>query len=57
VPIFSVDYKKAPEHPYPAALDDVWQAYNWILHFVDRFFSRKRSLFFERNNLKSRGVF
>ncbi|KAL4469424.1 hypothetical protein ABPG74_004677 [Tetrahymena malaccensis] len=41
VPIFSIDYKKAPKHPYPEALDDCWQAYNWILNFVSRFFNIK----------------
>lgn len=31
VPVFSIDYRLAPQHPFPAGLDDVWQAFNWIL--------------------------
>src|SRR5690606_5103011 len=31
VPIISIDYGLAPENPYPKPLDDVWQAYNWII--------------------------
>ena len=30
-PVFSIDYRLAPEYPYPAGFDDVWQSYNWLL--------------------------
>jgi len=33
VPIFSIDYRLAPENKYPDAIDDVWQAYVWIVNY------------------------
>jgi hormone-sensitive lipase len=33
IPVISIDYGLAPENPFPKPLDDVWQAYNWILNF------------------------
>lgn len=38
IPIIGIDYNCAPKYPYPKALDDVWQAYLWIIkHSKEQF--------------------
>lgn len=36
--IFSIDYRMAPKHKFPDAVDDCWQAYVWIIKNAQRTF-------------------
>jgi acetyl esterase len=36
-----VNYRKAPEHPYPAAVEDSWQALNWAADHVEAIAGRR----------------
>jgi acetyl esterase len=35
--VFSVGYRLAPEHPYPAPLEDVYRAFCWVADHATRF--------------------
>ena len=39
VPLIGIDYSLSPATQYPKAVDDVWQAYNWIIKHVESEFN------------------
>lgn len=41
IPIFSVDYRLAPENKFPDAINDVWQVYYWICEHAETFLGIK----------------
>jgi hormone-sensitive lipase len=36
IPILGINYKGAPEHPYPEGINDCYQAYMWIMDNCER---------------------
>jgi acetyl esterase len=35
--VFSINYRLAPEHPFPAAVEDACEAYRWVVEHADEY--------------------
>jgi len=44
---FSIDYKLAPEHQYPAGLNDCWQSYLWIMNYCESVLGKEVKIFLD----------
>jgi len=40
-PIFSVDYRLAPDNKFPTALSDAWQVYLWLSKYAEKYLKLK----------------
>ena len=38
IPVFSIRYSLSPKYPFPKALDDIYQAYIWIITYSEEIF-------------------
>lgn len=39
VPVFSVDYRMPPDHPFPTAPEDCLKVYKFLLNHINKFFN------------------
>lgn len=37
-PIFSIDYRLAPDYPHPIPLSDCWMVYLWLQYYCEEYF-------------------
>jgi len=40
-PVFAVDYRLAPDHPYPIPLSDWWLSYLWLRYYSEKYLKVK----------------